>query len=525
MTLRSRDRVSAAAWAGLLLLSTIGSARAQDTRIEAVIEQIAGVNLYLTVGAARGLATNDTLFVYAAETDEYLGAFLVISTTQERSAVVYAGSPFAVTRGKPLLLRFSASHVAPVERDAPDREIIAGAAPPPKVRGPTPSLSGRFAIEASAFESKTRWEANQTENDTRRFATPSAALRAVIADLPGGFNLSANLRASYRYSSDGLVQPQRSVRVYQASVGKAFGNTMQLEVGRFNNPYEYYSGYWDGLMVHFGRNGFGGGVAAGYEPVLGNEGVSTEFPKYTAFLNYRHRTRSVGYHTDLSFHQVRPQNGLLTHTFAGWSQRLRVRRVQLSNDIQIDRNPDTDSWTITRLQVRTSLPLGPVDLHARVSMLQPYSMWSTQNVIAFRRDQASMGVSYWTTGGFLSFDVAANRFNEGSISYTYSTAFGITKTSLFGLGWNNSASYGTRDETTTLYLSSGLNRSFGRTQTRASYQLYRTASMFSTFLTHTADLSLSLPLARRVYTSIEARRQWGQNLLTSNIYMGFWTSF
>jgi hypothetical protein len=49
--------------------------------------------------------------------------------------------------------------------------------------------------------------------------------------------------------------------------------------------------------------------------------------------------------------------------------------------------------------------------------------------------------------------------------------------------------------------------------------------MFSTFLTHTADLSLSLPLARRVYTSIEARRQWGQNLLTSNIYMGFWTSF
>lgn len=518
---------------GLTTLAAAPTAGAQEYGVDAIVVQIAGANLYLDVGVEQGVAANDTLRVYRSADGEYLGTFRVVTSLQNRSVVEFVGEPFPVTRGSVLYLFLgpdpAGARGRPAERRDPARERAS------RRRGLSPQLHGRLSIEGNAFESKTLWQSNQPEEVTRRFATSSIGLRAVMSHLPGGITVSTNLRGSYRYSSSGIVQPERQVRAYQASVARS-SSALHIEVGRFNSRYETYSGYWDGILVHVGGEGLGVGVAAGFEPEQANEEFTSTLPKYSAFVTYRHRAGAVRFDTDVSAHQVRPRNGLFDHTFLGWSQRLRIRRFQLSHDVQVDRHPQTDKWVVTRLHVRTSLPLvGGLSVHGRLAVRQPYSLWSTQDVIALRRDQATVGLSYWGPGGSLNLDVTANRFDlQRDLSYTYASSFNITRTPVLGFGLSGAASYWRQDATRSLYLTSGVNRAFGRLQTRASYQLYRTesttdnvltGSATNRFQTHAVHFSLSLPLARRVYSTAQARSQWGENLVTTSLYMSLWTSF
>ncbi len=71
----------------------------------------------------------------------------------------------------------------------------------------------------------------------------------------------------------------------------------------------------------------------------------------------------------------------------------------------------------------------------------------------------------------------------------------------------------------------GISRRFGSVQTRASYQLYRTESTINTFLTHNVDFGLLFPLARRMYSTIQARVQRGENQSANSIFINLWMSF
>ena len=69
------------------------------------------------------------------------------------------------------------------------------------------------------------------------------------------------------------------------------------------------------------------------------------------------------------------------------------------------------------------------------------------------------------------------------------------------------------------------NRSFGGTQMRASYQLYRTADDIYRSVSHAGDLSFSIPLTRSTYATFQGRVQRGDNLWTNGLYVGLWTAF
>jgi hypothetical protein len=504
-------------------------AAAQQGRIAVVVDYIAGADIYLAAGSDQGLAPNDTLVVREAVDGEPVGRFLVVSTTTSRAVVEFIGTAFPVTRGKTLYVERASARPA----DLPP-SVMAGAAPVARgPEGPSPSLHGRLTLEANGFETTTLWQSNTPQSETRQFATPSLGLRAVAADLPGGFSLNTNLRALYRYSNPELITPAWAIQIYQASLAKTFtGFPLYVELGRFSNAYTSFSGQWDGLVMHAGgRHGLGAGFAAGFEPESGDQGLSTTLPKYAGFLTLDADAGPTRYSTSVSATQVRPRNGLLVHSYFAWSQYLRVQRFRFTNDLQVDRDPETSRWVVTRLNATTSVPLARgLELHGRLSMFQPYAFWQTTNLISYRRDQGNVGLFVFGSAGSVGIDFTANRFATSDStpfqkSYTYSASFTLLRTPIFDLDWSASGSYWTQTDGKTLYATLGLGRGFGRVQTRATYQLYRSQSPTLTSVNHSLDGSLSFPLARSLYATLQGRIQRGDNLHMNGLYFGLWTSF
>jgi len=509
--------------AGILALALALPLGAQQARITAVVDYLAGASIYLAAGTDQGIVPNDTLTAFAGPEGEAVGQFIVLSATATRAVVEFLGAPFPVTRGATLYLQPGSVRrgAAAAVSAAPDR-------PERPARGRSPSLHGRISLEANAFESTTEWQSNDVESFTRRFATPALGLRAVAADLPGGFSLNTNLRALYRYSDPDIISPAGAVQVYQASLARTFGGgvPLYLELGRFTNPYSRFSGVWDGALVHIGGRGLGMGFAAGFEPERGNQGVATTLPKVAGFVTYDVGNGPVRYATDVSVHHVRPTDGRLDHTYAGWSQYLRVSRLRLGSDLQVDRNLATDEWVVTRINATASLPILPgLEVRARGSRFQPYRFWQLSDLVGIRRDQGTLGVNFWRPGGSVSADVGVAWLEGGARSYTYSGAFSLLRTPVFGLDWSASASYWTQGTYSALYGTGGIGRAFGRTMTRVSYQLYRASDVDVRSVSHTGELALSVPLARRVYATLQGRVQRGDNLKTNGLFAGLWTSF
>ena len=509
-------------FAAALLALVVPRAEAQDQGLRAVIEQIAGSDVYLSVGSEAGLAASDTVQAYRDGDGEYLGALRVVAVSATRSVVTFLERPFPLTRGTVLQLRFTA---APTAAAAPAATAVAPTPRPAARNGPR--VRGRLSLDFNGMQSTTTWMSNVEERVERRFATPSVSLRLTATQLPGGFTFETTGRATYRYSDPAIVQPDLSVRVYQVSIAKEFDNApIQFRLGRFYNPYELYSGYWDGALLRVGGRGFGVGVVAGFQPDRANEGPSTDLPKYTAFADYALGRGTVRYTGDLSFHQVKPKGEFLDHTFAGWSQALRVGGFRLTSDLQVDRDPELSEWKLSRARVTGAVPLARgFTLNGRYSHDRPYFLFRTTDLLPFARDQVGGGFDWF--GGNASFraDVTANRFDQGGWSMSYGGSFGFQRTGILGLGLNAGGTYWTLDTGAALQAFGDLTRRFGRVDVRGSYQFYRTAWDPTTVVTHTGALSLTVPLGARVYTMLQARTQQGANLVSNSIQFSLWTSF
>jgi len=511
----------------LAAVGLTGRLEAQQGRIPASVDYLAGGDIYLGIGSDQGIAANDTLVVSGSVDGDPLGRFVVVSATATRAVVGFLGTPFPVTRGTTLYVTVASARRAPVAAAAQPAPVGPPARRP--AAGPGPSVHGRLGVQADAFESTTLWQSNQVESVTRRFATPSVSLRAVVADLPGGFSLATNLRGVYRYSEPDLIDPTATAHVYEASITKTFkGAPVIIQAGRFNNRYSSFSGFWDGVLLRVGGRGLGVGLVTGFEPDRGDASFSTDFLKGGAFATYEAGTGPVHYATSLSANQVRPSAalGLPDHTYGTWSQYLRVGRFRLGNDIQVDRDPEQASWAISRLNANVSIPLVPgLEVHGRVSMFQPYQIWLTSNVMPFRRDQANVGLFLFGRAGGAGADFTVSRLAGGVNSYTYSASLSLLRTPILGLDWSASGSYWMQTDFQTLFATGGLARSFGRAQARASYQLYRSTTASATSLSHEVDAGLSFPLARTVTAMLQGRIQRGANLRTNGLFAGLWTSF
>lgn len=510
--------------AGVAILSAAASSvRAQDRQVDVVVEYVAGSDIYIDAGRDRGILDGDTILVYGMEGGSPLGALRVISATAEKAVLTFAAEAFPITRGDRLRISLDRLPV-PAPRAEVGGRRSTGTTTASRDYGPR--LSGRLTMDMDLLRTRIRFPGSALEDEDRLFATPAVGLRTTITRLPGDLVVNTSMRLAYRHSSDTDIQPEASLRLYEANVGKTFGEVVQVQAGRFYNPYERFSGYWDGLLVRVGGRHLGAGFASGFEPDRSDEGFTSSLPKYTAFLDYRYRAGDFVYDADISFHQVRPRIDLADHTYFGWSQGLRVGGFRLSSDLQVDRDPSDGGWTITELFVDGSIPLGArLYLDGRYSRRRPYFIWLGELPIAERREQAGVGLTYRSLGGFVSADVTSNRWADGERSLTYSSSVVIPRSAILDLGLSASASYWKRDGTDALVLSPGLTRSFGRVDSRLGYQLYRSGNVASAFQTHAVDLTLSFPLTRRTYSSLGGSLRFGDDLLTQGLRATVWTTF
>lgn len=519
----------------MLLLAV--PARAQEASLDVVVTYIAGTDLYLDAGADEGVADGDTLAVY--RDGAYLGDVRVVSSTASRAVVTFAGDPFPVTRGTVLRVTFAPPPTdiatpsdeptgAPEAEPAAERPSLLGETDRREAKRPEaprkPRLDGRLLLQMNSLRSVTSWSSSAADA-VRLFLTPTLALRAAASHLPGDVRVDANLRASYRYDDAGAIGRARAVRVYSLSVRKAF-DFVQIRGGRFYNTHERFSGYWDGLLARVGGRSAGFGLAAGFQPEFWNEQPFTTLPKVSAFADYAYRSDVLRYDADVSFHQVRPRDDRPVHTFAGLDHGVRWRGARLDQTLQVDRDPATGSWVVSRLLLRGTVPLlDGVQAHARYSLRQPYSLWRTDRVFADRRDELGGGLYLCLGPATVTTDVRASRWAGGRDSYSGSASLRLPQTRLLDLGFAASASYWTSDDRRALHLAPGLSRSFGAVRTRLAYRYYRTVSPFRTLTTHAADLSVSVPLGDRLRASMHARSRYGGQLSSYSLFTTLWTTF
>ncbi len=524
--------------AALALVACFGLAvarplAAQDTPFEAQVEQIAGSDIYLGAGTDAGVMPGSILVVLGREGDGEAGRLRVIEATTKRSITTFAGSPFPVTRGSTLRLRVEASADGPPPPAPVTAGVAAAAAPAPRttarsVRSTGPRVSGSLGLSFDARETMTSWDEYDLEEVERRFSTPTLALRFAAAELPGGIDFRTNLRASYRSSTDDIVQPDDFLRVYSLELRKDFGS-VQASLGRIYNPYEPMSGYFDGAYLHVGgREGFGVGAAAGLRPNRENGGIRDSIPRYSVFANYSDRAGPLRYDAALSFTQEMPRADLLSnHSYAGLTQTLRVGAVRLRHSMAVDRDPTDESWKVSRLLLGASVPVtGGLAVHARYSLRQPYRVEQIMP-ITYRRDRGNLGLTYAFSGSMVGADVTANDVPDDGIgtSWTYSGWFHVSETSLWKLGFTGNVSYRDRDGETLIYAVPGLTRSFGPTRARLTYTYYRSEEPAAAFTTHAGDLALDFPLARRLRGTLAAQVQRGPQLSANAVYVSVWWAF
>lgn len=523
-----------------------GPAEAQEepeTRVLTVVDYVSDNDVYLAAGSDHGLRVGDTLPAYDGEGEgaDFLGVFTILSANERRSVATFTETPFTVARADLLYLGLpralveartsSLREVPGVEADvSTDAEQTpatpADSTPQPEPRPPL-QIKGRISLDMDALQTTTRWGESPGEEASRMFSTPTFRLQARAQDLPGGMRLGTSMRLSHRTSTDDLVRPTTSLRFYQFDLEKNFERVpVQLHLGRFHNPFDDYSGYWDGLMVHLGEAGLGAGVAVGFEPELWNEGPSTERPKVSGFVDYDARGQEAEYSGVFSFHTLRPKNDSPDRTYLGLSQRVRLGSAWIRQRLQVDQSLDGADWTVTRLQLDASLSLsGGLSAHGGWRRWRPYYPVLPTDRVGPRRDRASFGLSYWASGGGLSADVSLDRPEVGEESRTVSSSFFLRRTPLFGLGFSGMASYWTRGERSSVLLSPEVRRAFGIVEVRGAYRFYETSSGFGEIRHQSADMAISLRLGTGLSVRVQGFVQWGGDLTSNRILASLWKSF
>ena len=512
-------------WLPALLLCLSVPAQAQETRLPVLVEYIAGANVYIAAGTGQGIHERDTLSIYEDAEGGYRGVLIVISSSSTSSVLTFAADPFPITRGDTLYVMVLQGDRPLDEAGDPYAAPAAAIASQRATSRPGPQARGRLSFDLSVLNTQTKWLSNEPQQVERSFVTPVLRFRTTVTNLPSDLRFNFNMRASHRYSSNDIVQPETSIRFYELSLTKSFGRA-QAELGRFYMPNQILSQYFDGVLVRYGSQRVAGGFAAGFQPEYADQKFWTTLPKYSLFFDYNYRGKPLSYYLDVSFNQVLPTNDWHTHTFFGLAQRLFWAGLQLTQSVQVDRDPIGGGWAVTMFQARLSAPLTRgLFAQARYNFRQPYSLLASTDVLSPERDYGSVGLSYAWSGGTLNGFVTANRYDGENDSFGGSASFNFPRTPLLGLGFSGAGSYWKRDGGDVVYITPGLSYYFGRVQSRLLYNYYGTSTIRNSFDTHSLDLSLTFPLANRFFTTVRGRIQRGENLDGNSLFVSLWKSF
>jgi len=502
----------------LALLLAPGLVGAQEPLRRVRVVQLAGANLYLNTGTDSGVHTGDTLSVRRTRTGAPVGAFAVIATTSSSSIVGFVGAAFPVTRGDSLFIKPS----APQEMAA----VTRASTPTPRIRAPVAAgahSSGAVGLEVSGSRTTIIGLGADPLQTRQDVATPALRFRWGLDNPGAGTALNLNFTAEHRAGPSGLFYPQSSLRIYEARLDQTVGHgAARVSLGRFLALFAHSSGYWHGIMVHFAPSQrLSGGLEAGFESLRANEIFTTDTLKYAGFVSWRSRY----YHADAAVHQTVEHAFKPDRPIFDWSQRLDAGAVRLLQDLQVQTDPLSRKWTVSRLQARAAAALGPRDeiYAAAVSDLPP-AIDTAFTLPLSRRERASVGVGHHTGRFFVDLDGSvsaprdrANRGYAGGISFALPA---IRRVSVGG-----SASYFKTPVFKGVMANPSLDFRAAGLRARLGYEYFLSRSSLYSSTTHGGDFLISHSLARDVDWTARINARYGSNIRSVGMFTGLEARF
>lgn len=524
----------------LCIYGFMGSiAFAQETRIDALVEFIAGQNIYLNVGLSDGINETDSLMAYRE--GQQVGILRLVGVTESRTVATFAGTPFPVTRGDILSIAIlsglqNSEPIAPPPADTsgtePARQSVfeggrTGVQLPPVEGGIR--VTGRLSLSMDLNTANTKGLRSFFERE-RIYRIPVLNLRASIEELPGNLRFNINTRYAHRNNQSRLgISPLNSFRMYQLNLEYATPDSpFEARLGRFFNPAETFSGYWDGLGLFYAPDyGLGAGILGGFQPRRANEQFTTDFPKYSVFGSYAYRNDdgSTRYNANVSFHQVFPESPFSTHSFLGVTHTLNAKKLRLRNLLQLDQDPFSDSWTISRFQVHGIIPVNTTfSLRGRYILRKPYNILLTEDVFGYKRERLSGGFSVRAFTGTFSADVSANTSEITDRSFTYTGFASIPRINFWDLGVSTMVHYWRRDDSAdVIYIVPSISRHFGPMLAQLQYHYQESTYDVIGSSNHTLEGVLNFPIGKRVRSSVRIQSRWGDFNNTFRVYTTLWT--
>jgi hypothetical protein len=350
---------------------------------------------------------------------------------------------------------------------------------------------------------------------SRTYATPALRFDVRAPAAVGGFDLRVSTRTTYRYGSEPGFDPEWSPRIYEASLERRFDRVpVELRLGRFHSPGESFSGYWDGMSLRLGGDGFGVGFLGGLQPDRWNQAPTTELPKATVFMDFERRAGDLRWRGDASAHVAWPSQGGSARTWYGVGQRLSLDRFRLRQELQIARDPFDGGMRLSRFLARASVGLSDrVDLRAGVSRRSSFALGTLDPAEAFspRRDRADVGLSIRGRGSFASLDFGLNRDVADRLTRSATGSFSLPD--VFGpAGLAVAASWWEGDIGRAVSVAPSLSWRVGAARLRTGYRYYDSDVLGRRRATHAPDASIDLPFANGMRASIRIRGRWGDGV-------------
>lgn len=511
----------AAATALFLLVPGSVVAQAIPAARPTMVVQIAGANLYLDAGTDAGVSTGDTLIVRRAPTGAPVGSAAVIASTSTRSVVTFVGTPFPVTRGDTLFItpvRGGASAVAaalgPVSmtrsapRVVPRPDVATGA-----------RVDGALGLEMWGSHSETVGLGSDPVRTTRNIGIPAVRLRSRISNENSSLDL--NLRAEHRTAPTSVFDRATRVRIYEARYDLRKG-AAAFSAGRFFSDFDHASGFWDGMSLRLGdHQGLFGGIAAGFEPLRGNEEFSTEIPKAAIFVGARSSREKVDISTDLAYHQTFAKDYARQRQVVDWSFRMRSGRFGLAQEIEASPPTLMGTWGISRFILRGSTSLGRAELYAAAVSDRPLVMDTAWVLPLDRRERVSAGLSFSSASGFFG-DINAAINGPRDSTSGYSAGAMAAFPNVIGNGtFSINGSYFTSDGNSGLTAAPSIEFQLGKARVRSGYQFFMVDGPSYSVTTHGVDFRFSQSISSRANWVVQVNSRFGQNIQSSNVYSSF----
>jgi hypothetical protein len=507
-----------------------GQAKAPTARVT----YVAGNNVYVAVGRDAGILPGDTLSL--ALPGGELQKALVRSAMRDRSVLELPGAADFLRPGDLLQLTGYSDLATETPADSPSLII-----PPPiaeesaPTRSPTSSkrastsrrrsrFNGRIMTGVGGLHSETKSSTGLTEPTSRGFITPWASLQLQGRDLPYDLAFRTRLRVDYRHTTGRPTSPDLLVRAYEAVVERSFtGGAVQI--GRFSNRYAVTGGYWDGVLVEYGPKDSGIGASFGFLPIRSNGSFSTETPKVALFAHNRHRVQNLrqtifGWYQEIYLPGLQPSR----RNF-GLSHRAQLSGIASNNRIELDRDPESGNWVVTRGSAQLSGRINRwVSVRGRYEIRQPYSMYRPFAVISYRRDQITTGATIQFQRSSLGADVVWNySYRPGESRAVDGTSFRLYAGASLSptLRFTAAGNYWTSTNGNSSLFNFGASRSFARVFTRLNYQYSRSTRFATNVASHVVSAGLSAPLSRRIRSTADVRFQGGSNLTSVAFNVNF----